>query len=46
MGKLLTTRGGAIDIDGIATILNRPLPTKEEISKSSANLYVNLNHAN
>jgi hypothetical protein len=39
MGKLLATKGGSIEVDVIASILNRKVPTCEEISEACANLY-------
>ena len=39
VAKLLTSRGGSIDVDKLAAILNRTAPTKDIISKACANLY-------
>ena len=39
MGKLLATKGGSIEVDIIATILNRKPPSTGEISKACMNLY-------
>ena len=40
VAKLLTTKAGGINVNAIATILERPMPTEEEISTASANLYL------
>lgn len=40
VGNLLATRGGPIEADVLAAILNRVAPTKEEIVKCCLNLYV------
>lgn len=39
VGRLLATRGGAVDVKGIASILNRQGPSKAEIEKACANMY-------
>jgi hypothetical protein len=38
VSKLLATRGTAIDVKGIASILNRPEPSRSDIARTSANL--------
>lgn len=38
--KLLVTKAGGINVNAIATILERPVPTEGEISTASANLYL------
>jgi len=35
----LAVRGGDIDVEGLASLLNRTQPSEEEISKTSATLY-------
>jgi hypothetical protein len=37
--KLLAVRGGVIDVENLASLLNRPLPSDDEISKMCASLY-------
>ena len=39
VGQLLATRGGSVEVDVIAAILNRTVPTREEITKACMNLY-------
>ena len=36
--QLLATTGGNVAVDVLATILNRPAPTREEIRKARVNL--------
>ena len=42
--RLLATRGGVVDVEALATILNRPVPTSNEIAQActQANLYIRL----
>ena len=40
VGQLLATRGGSVQVDVIAAILNRTVPTREDIAKACVNLYI------
>ena len=39
VGQLLATRGGSIEVDVIAAILNRTAPTRQDVTKACLNLY-------
>jgi hypothetical protein len=39
VGKLLATRGGSIDVNALAKILNREAPSMDEIKLACANMY-------
>jgi hypothetical protein len=39
VGQLLATRGGSVEVEVIAAILNRTVPMREEIAKGCMNLY-------
>ena len=39
VGRLLAKRGSAIDVKGIASILNREEPRRSEIERACANMY-------
>ena len=40
VGQLLAAKGGSIEVDVIAAILNRTVPTREEIAKACMSLYI------